>query len=318
MNQQELAGLGFTRIAEIRVSDDGVLKFVSQDDRVREEGRVGWVYVWVQTDSTGSRFEVVYAGKAGGPIWTRCKQHQRGFTDSSTGRKNASKIREYLSGDRAHRFAVYARSSGCMSLFGQVNVSMCEIEERALIIRLIAADLPIWNYEANRGRRRRGIGQQDEELAVETAMAAETDDETLDAEEGVMTADEAFFASLSSSQDAQTLCGRLTVELYDRPGVEVYHTFTRGGDLRVACSVPGRRRTVVANASWQPLNNRFVMTQYLPAADCPSGVECQDLTGLAYVPRTVRSRGFYSIPDQGQSLIDAVLMSIDQFMRDNS
>ena len=195
---------------------------------------------------------------------------------------------------------------------------MCEIEERALISRLIAENLPIWNYEANRANSWTRDLTEEAHSAPVTETSAQ-DASLLEDEPGVMTPAEAFFATLSANEDAQTLCGRIEAMLVDDPEVDVYYTLTGGGDLRVGCTLRGRRKTVVANASWQPTTSRFVMSQYLPAAEVARlEVEAEDLTDRDYVPRNVRSKAFFPIPKSGQAMIDAVLRSIEHFKRDHA
>lgn len=95
------------------------------------------VYLWAAT-LPEQGFEVVYVGKAGKGSQRRCRQHEAGFRNSVTGRRNAAALKELLAGgDR--ELLVFARVSGVQSLFG-VPTSLYAAEEDALC-RLLGPSL---------------------------------------------------------------------------------------------------------------------------------------------------------------------------------
>ena len=83
---------------------------------------------------------VVYVGKAGKTMKNRCDQHLGGFRGgSSTGQAHSGRILAGLSIGK--RYSVYIRESGSETILGEQNISMCNVEEIALIKKL----KPCWN-----------------------------------------------------------------------------------------------------------------------------------------------------------------------------
>ena len=77
----------------------------------------------------------MYVGKAGKTIRERCRQHKGGFNGGSkTGIANAEKIIAEIS--KGNTIAIYLRHSEQKTLF-EVEVSLCEAEEKALIKKFI-------------------------------------------------------------------------------------------------------------------------------------------------------------------------------------
>lgn len=106
---------------------------------------LGWVYLWVAF--TGKDFaNVFYVGKAGKTLKARCDQHVGGFRGGSKkGIKNAENIYAFLSEGENKRLELLARKSDTTTLFGETNISLCEVEEIALIQKLRKMGQPLWN-----------------------------------------------------------------------------------------------------------------------------------------------------------------------------
>jgi hypothetical protein len=88
------------------------------------------VYLWLAHAAGAELGEVLYVGKAGKGVARRSGQHQGGFTNSGTGRKNAAALCDILA-DKAMSVTVMARTSETVTLFGK-TVSMYATEEDAL------------------------------------------------------------------------------------------------------------------------------------------------------------------------------------------
>jgi hypothetical protein len=92
------------------------------------------VYVWASLRLDDNEYEVLYVGKAGKGIDRRCSQHQGGFTNSGTGRKNAEVLKAILNVEGA-AIHVFSRESKTTEIFGQ-EVSLYSVEEDALCAAL--------------------------------------------------------------------------------------------------------------------------------------------------------------------------------------
>ena len=92
------------------------------------------VYVWASLSSGANEYEVLYVGKAGKGIDQRCSQHQSGFTNSGTGRKNAEALKATLDVEGAE-IHVFSRESRTIEIFGQ-EVLLYSVEEDALCAAL--------------------------------------------------------------------------------------------------------------------------------------------------------------------------------------
>lgn len=86
------------------------------------------VYVWVATGN--GHAEVLYAGKAGGDIYKRMREHGNGFLSQGAGEKNRDAVRGALACGQC--VLVLARCSEEIECFGH-RVSLCATEEKALI-----------------------------------------------------------------------------------------------------------------------------------------------------------------------------------------
>ena len=98
----------------------------------------GWVYLWLETDE--SEADVVYVGKAGKTLHERCGQHVGGFKGGSpTGSAHAVRIRAGM--EHGKRYELWSKKAGVVTLFGEPNVSMADVEEKAFIQKFRSA----WN-----------------------------------------------------------------------------------------------------------------------------------------------------------------------------
>lgn len=129
--QDELLKLNFEKTHQIMLVDENPV-FRSLTGTRRSEAPS--VYVWTVETSGADEMQVLYVGKAGKGIHRRCSQHQDGFVNSDTGRKNADALRQLLQ-DKSVRVWVFSRSAKVIELFGE-KVSLYAAEEDALCKKL--------------------------------------------------------------------------------------------------------------------------------------------------------------------------------------
>jgi len=127
----ELKQLGFAPSHKITLGVDGLPRFSAVPGGT--PGTTPAVYLWLAQNTDAGAGEVLYVGKAGKGVARRCAQHQGGFTNSGTGRKNAAALAEILSANFV-TVTVMARQAGTTELFGQ-TVSLYATEEDALCAR---------------------------------------------------------------------------------------------------------------------------------------------------------------------------------------
>lgn len=132
--KDELINMGFVRAGSIILTDN----YPQFDWEALTDTKCGFVYMWI-VEKNKIPVEVLYIGKAGFTLTKRGKEHYNGFKRSkSTGETLATKLRERLTtsvkeGEEQTTIGIYARHSQCISIFEQPEISMCEIEETALI-----------------------------------------------------------------------------------------------------------------------------------------------------------------------------------------
>lgn len=124
----DLAQLGFVASHRIALDPAGLPRFSALSDTLAASAP--GVYLWLAHDVGAEVAEVLYVGKAGRGVARRCDQHQSGFSNSGTGRKNATALSTILAGGTT-QVTVMARTSDSASLFGK-TVSMYAAEEDAL------------------------------------------------------------------------------------------------------------------------------------------------------------------------------------------
>lgn len=120
--------LGFSASHKIVLDADGAPRFVALAGASMASAPA--VYLWLAHAAGTDVGEVLYVGKAGKGVARRSGQHQGGFTNSGTGRKNAEALRDILA-DQTMSVTVMARTSETITLFGKI-VSMYATEEDAL------------------------------------------------------------------------------------------------------------------------------------------------------------------------------------------
>lgn len=137
--------LGFIYAGEIRRNpDDGNLSFQYEDLPTFTQDH-GWVYLWVKVTPEGG-FDVCYVGKAGKTLKGRGSQHAAGFKrGSGRGSVLAQQLGEYLKLDASKKIHVYARKSPNQTVLDENDISMCETEERAMIMKLRRYGVELWN-----------------------------------------------------------------------------------------------------------------------------------------------------------------------------
>ena len=145
---QFLIGLEFHKAGALilRSSDSKpTFNFESEFLNGKAATSVGWVYLWVAFKGKDLT-NIFYVGKAGKTLKARCHQHVGGFRGGSNkGIKNAEKIYAFLSEDETNRLELHARKSSAMTIFDEMNISLCEAEEAALIQKLRNMGQPLWN-----------------------------------------------------------------------------------------------------------------------------------------------------------------------------
>lgn len=124
----------FYRAGAITLFDDR-LRFCWENPHDKE---CGFVYMWI-VEKNKTPVEILYIGKAGFTLKKRGQQHCGGFRRAgSTGETLANKLRKRMfllkkqTGDSA-KITIYARRSPCKTILGETKISMCEVEETALI-----------------------------------------------------------------------------------------------------------------------------------------------------------------------------------------
>jgi hypothetical protein len=101
----------------------------------RTEEAEGNVYMWI-VETKGKPSQVLYIGKAGTTISLRVLQHTSGFKGTSRskiGESNAAKLVSLLK--KKAKISLYVRHSQRMKILDQKNISLCDVEEKALIER---------------------------------------------------------------------------------------------------------------------------------------------------------------------------------------
>jgi hypothetical protein len=148
MTHEQVAAEGFHKAGTIeRNTDSGKLLFNLSGEfegMGTNANTSGWVYLWVKVN--GDHFDICYVGKAGRTLRCRCAQHVGGFNGGSvTGRKHARRIRDFLNIDKGNKMHVFARESDRKNIFNVENISMCDVEEIAMIMKLERLGVKLWN-----------------------------------------------------------------------------------------------------------------------------------------------------------------------------
>lgn len=144
-----LQRLGFKAAGsiELPVGSDVPLFNLDQQFTGKGESRkaIGWVYLWAKYAS-GSLTDVCYVGKAGKTLKARCDQHVGGFKGSTKkGEINGQHVRQFLSLSRENSLVVFVRKSPEQRVLEEDGVSLCEVEERAMIMKMRRIGAGLWN-----------------------------------------------------------------------------------------------------------------------------------------------------------------------------
>ena len=102
----------------------------------------GNVYLWV-VEKDNEPHKIIYIGKAGNTLSRRCSQHRGGLKEGrSTGKKNLKELLKVLNDNS--KITIYARHSDKIRILEEDDISLCDAEERALIVRY-RKDHPLLN-----------------------------------------------------------------------------------------------------------------------------------------------------------------------------
>jgi hypothetical protein len=123
----QLCALGFENAGEFQIANDRLV--VSLAEPWSSSKKSCLVYMWVACSSSGVPENVLYAGKAGGSLKVRMKQHANGFANSTRGKTHKTNAEPIM---RSGRLSVWVRQAEVAEILGR-RVSLCEAEERALI-----------------------------------------------------------------------------------------------------------------------------------------------------------------------------------------
>jgi hypothetical protein len=128
--QGDLQQLKFERMGDIKIHRNGGYPHFVIDDPVKKKH--GHVYMWVLEKNKQPR-EILYIGRAGKTLKSRCNQHLGGFRGgSNSGKRNAEVILLKLK-EKGASIGVYSRYSRQLTILGQRGISLSHAEEAALI-----------------------------------------------------------------------------------------------------------------------------------------------------------------------------------------
>ena len=326
--------LGFDSAGNIAVNDAGSLAFTLSQDFIGAGAKArmcGWVYLWAKVDIESGKFDIVYVGKAGSTLGSRFKQHTNGFVNSPTGRKHAERIKTYFAaGDVHHQLHVYARKSPDVELLGEAGISMCEAEERAMITLCLRRKLGLWNYQTTMQRPRPSAGavgprqsqeHQPDYGAVENSEIGlpQVAEEGEGEQEGVLSREDAFVASIANNPVAKAIVAELLNALADRNDVKIGYTFTGGADLRVHYLARKGRPVVVARIWLQSKRGDrqgFGALLYLSPQEAFATGATEARERYHGHPDNVRSVAFFEFLGAAGAVVPTILRSIAAFEQD--
>lgn len=124
--------------------DDGIgsAKFepAVDGDETQISSSAPMVYLWLspKKDADGNKFDALYVGKARLGVSQRLRQHQGGFRQSASGKKNLVNLKELIGQGR--EVFVYARKANTQKILG-ASINLYSAEEEAIheLYR------PLWN-----------------------------------------------------------------------------------------------------------------------------------------------------------------------------
>lgn len=131
---QSLSSLGFSKAGDVVLDTKRGPHFALAMEPVGH----GWVYIWLEMSESAAR--VVYIGKAGKTLHERCRQHVGGFRGgSTTGSAHAVRICAGIASGK--RYELWSRRAAVVMLFGEHDISLADVEEKAFIQKF----RPAWN-----------------------------------------------------------------------------------------------------------------------------------------------------------------------------
>lgn len=122
----------FAKAGEICCSN-GQVRFVLSGQHTGD----GFVYMWVELFD--QQFHIVYVGMAGKTLKARCRDHKRGFTNSSTGKAHFIRFKAGFEAEK--KYEIYARKPELGEILGESQIPMLCVEELAFIKKF----QPLWN-----------------------------------------------------------------------------------------------------------------------------------------------------------------------------
>ena len=270
-------------------------------------------------------------GKPANTLRNRFGQHTNGFVNSPTGRRHAERIRgHFAAGRENHELHVYARKSPDAELLGEAGISMCEAEERAMITYCLRRNIRLWNYQAalQRPRPNGDVGAAfqpqpnlfipDVEQGAEIGLPQIADDVEGE-EQGTLSREDAFMASISENPVAEATVAELLNALVDRHDVQIHYTFTNGADLRIRCLARNGRDINVARIWWRSRRDGrkgFGANLFLSPRDALDAGASEASERPNGQPNNVRSQAFFEVPGAEGAMVPAVLQSIEAFERE--
>lgn len=138
----ELHSLGFEKTHYLEHKDPS-LKFKLTAGSKLSRLNTPMVYIWCGIKE--KKQEILYVGKAGFGVSKRLKEHEGGFKNSTTGRKNYKLLKAKF--DDAYAIEVYSKEAEFSEIFG-IQTSLYSAEEEALI-RLLS---PLWNRASKKDK----------------------------------------------------------------------------------------------------------------------------------------------------------------------
>ena len=133
INKKDINRFKFKLTHKIIIKNNDLIKF----KKLKESKKLPSIYIWLQP-LDNNNYKILYVGKAGRGVDVRFSQHERGFIESATGKKNAKLIREVL--NENNNIEIYSKTSETICFFNQ-KIYAYSSEEEAFA----AAYSPLWN-----------------------------------------------------------------------------------------------------------------------------------------------------------------------------
>ena len=133
INKKDINRFKFKLTHKIIIKNNDLIKF----KKLKESKKLPSIYIWLQP-LDNDNYKILYVGKAGRGVDVRFSQHERGFIESATGKKNAKLIREVL--NENNNIEIYSKTSETICFFNQ-KIYAYSSEEEAFA----AAYSPLWN-----------------------------------------------------------------------------------------------------------------------------------------------------------------------------